>query len=87
MLETLLNTNATHLNQDRAKSLIESGLDVICSFDGGLKKPEKNRPGRFSSNKFEDVVRCIQMFSKSTYFFRAASPLQNPDDTYYRYFP
>ena len=66
ILETLLNTNATHLNQDRAKSLIESGLDVlIYSFDGGTKETyEKNRPGRFSSNKFEDVVENIQMFSK-----------------------
>ena len=66
ILETLLNTNATHLTQERAKSLIESGLDVlIYSFDGGTKETyEKNRPGRFGINKFEDVVQNIQNFSK-----------------------
>ena len=34
---------------------------LIYSFDGGTKETyEKNRPGRFSDNKFEDVLNNIR---------------------------
>lgn len=60
--ETLINTNATQLNEKRAIKLVKSGLDtLIYSFDGGTKETyEKNRPGRFSDNKFEDVINNIR---------------------------
>ena len=38
ILETIINTNATHLNE-KSEKLIEAGLDlIIYSFDGGSKK-------------------------------------------------
>ena len=60
--ETIINTNATQLSRKRAYSLVKSGLDtLIYSFDGGSKKTyEKNRPGRFKENKFEDVIANIR---------------------------
>jgi len=66
ILETIINTNAVTLTEKKANSLIESGLDlVIYSFDGGTKKTyEKNRPGRFKHNHFEDVYENIKNFSK-----------------------
>jgi len=65
ILETIINTNATHLTTDRAISLIRSGLDVlIYSFDGGTRSTyEKNRPGRWNSNSFDDVVNNIHTFN------------------------
>ena len=76
ILETIINTNATHLTVDRASSLIEAGLDVmIYSFDGGTKSTyEKNRPGRFKQNIFEDVVTNIQNFSHIRSKLRAKLP-------------
>ena len=64
IIETLINTNATHLTSERAESLINSGLDVlIYSFDGGSKTSyEKNRPGRFKTNTFESVLDNIHQF-------------------------
>ena len=39
ILETIINTNATHLNEKKSEELIEAGLDlIIYSFDGGSKK-------------------------------------------------
>ena len=39
ILDTIINTNATRLNDRMAKNLIDSGLDqIIYSFDGGTKK-------------------------------------------------
>ena len=47
VLETIINTNATKLNLEMSKKIIDSGLDLmIYSFDGGSKKSyEKMRPG------------------------------------------
>lgn len=66
IIETLINTNATRLNEKRAEKIIESGLDhMIYSFDGGSKESyEKNRPGRFSDNSFEKVYENIKRFKK-----------------------
>ena len=65
ILDTIINTNATRLNKDMAGKLIESGLDqIIYSFDGGTKQTyEKNRIGRFSVNKFDDVYENIRNFN------------------------
>tara|TARA_B100001057_G_C22867979_1_gene957458 strand:+ start:5847 stop:7208 length:1362 start_codon:yes stop_codon:yes gene_type:complete len=66
ILETIINTNATNLNEKKSKELIEAGLDsIIYSFDGGSKKTyEKMRPGRFKKNKFDDVYNNIKNFKK-----------------------
>lgn len=70
ILDTIINTNATRLNEFMSKNLIESGLDqIIYSFDGGTKETyEKNRIGRFAENKFDDVYQNIKNFNslKST---------------------
>ena len=65
ILETIINTNATHLTEETSKSLIDAGLDfMIYSFDGGTKETyEKMRPGRFKKNNFEDVYENIVGFS------------------------
>lgn len=67
ILETIINTNATTLNEKKAKQIIESGLDVmIYSFDGGSKETyEKNRPGRFKKNTFDKVYSNIKTFSET----------------------
>ena len=66
ILEVSINTNATHLDIDMAKKLINSGLDlIIYSFDGGTKKTyEKMRPGRFKYNQFEEVYKNIKILLK-----------------------
>jgi len=66
ILETLINTNATKLDEKMSEDIIKSGLDVmIYSFDGGTKKIyEKMRPGRFSKNNFDDIYKNISNFSK-----------------------
>tara|TARA_Y100000816_G_C26091918_1_gene577172 strand:- start:689 stop:2002 length:1314 start_codon:yes stop_codon:yes gene_type:complete len=64
ILETIINTNATMLNSNVSKKLINAGLDIlIFSFDGGTKKTyEKLRPGRFKKNNFDDVYENIKNF-------------------------
>jgi len=66
ILETIINTNATRLDERLARRLIEAGLDVlIFSFDGGSKETyESMRPGRFKENKFEDVYNNIKRFNE-----------------------
>lgn len=66
ILETIINTNATNLNEERSVKLIESGLDfMIYSFDGGTKETyEKMRPGRFKENSFEKVYSNITNFAE-----------------------
>ena len=66
VLETGINTNATHLTEECAVKLIEAGLDLlIYSFDGGTKKTyEAMRPGRFRNNSFEAVYQNIKRFSE-----------------------
>ena len=65
IIETIINTNATHLTEETSRRLIDSGLDfMIYSFDGGTKETyEKMRPGRFKKNKFENVYKNIVEFS------------------------
>ncbi len=65
ILETIINTNATHLSPKISRRLIESGLDfMIYSFDGGTKETyEKMRPGRFKKNNFDHVYQNIVNFS------------------------
>lgn len=64
ILDTIINTNATHLTNDLSLKLLNSGIDfVIFSFDGGTKSTyEKMRPGRFKENTFDDVVSNIKNF-------------------------
>ncbi len=66
ILETIINTNATHLSDKVARQLIDAGLDfMIFSFDGGTKETyERMRPGRFKKNSFEDVHKNIVQFAE-----------------------
>tara|TARA_Y100001970_G_scaffold288366_1_gene415445 strand:+ start:6018 stop:7379 length:1362 start_codon:yes stop_codon:yes gene_type:complete len=65
VLETIINTNATKLDREMSKKIINSGLDLmIYSFDGGSKESyEKMRPGRFKKNNFDEVYKNIKNFS------------------------
>lgn len=65
ILEVIINTNATTLNDKKARQLIEAGLDLlIYSFDGGSKTTyERMRPGRFQDNSFDRVYDNIKQFS------------------------
>ena len=64
MLETVINTNAVTLDAEKARALIEAGLDMmIYSFDGGTAETyDKMRVGRFKENRFEDVYENIARF-------------------------
>jgi MoaA/NifB/PqqE/SkfB family radical SAM enzyme len=66
ILETIMNSNATKLDNKTAEKIIKSGLDLlIYSFDGGTKNMyEKMRPGRFRKNNFDVVYKNIVNFSK-----------------------
>tara|TARA_B100001027_G_scaffold215964_1_gene191089 strand:+ start:4522 stop:5856 length:1335 start_codon:yes stop_codon:yes gene_type:complete len=65
ILDVIINTNATNLDEKKAKEIIDSGLDtLIYSFDGGTKETyEKMRPGRFKKNSFNNVYNNIKNFS------------------------
>ena len=65
ILDTIINTNATHLDDTMARRLIDAGLDhVIYSFDGGSEDSyDKMRPGRFGENTFQDVYANIRNFA------------------------
>ena len=89
VLETIINTNATKLDHNLSKKLINSGLDLlIYSFDGGTKKSyEKMRPGRFKKNNFEDVYKNIRDFSTlkkemNSMFPRTKIQMVLTDETY-----
>ena len=64
ILDVIINTNATRLDEINSKKLILSGIDqVIFSFDGGSKKTyEKMRPGRFEFNSFDSIYKNIKNF-------------------------
>jgi MoaA/NifB/PqqE/SkfB family radical SAM enzyme len=66
VLETIINTNATKLDEKNSINLINSGLDtLIFSFDGGTESSyQELRPGRFKENLFKDVYANIINFSK-----------------------
>lgn len=76
VLEVLINTNATRLDEKMSRNLIEAGLDqIIYSFDGGSKQSyEKMRVGRFSENRFEDVYANIRRFAAIRNEMGAAFP-------------
>ncbi len=89
ILETIINTNATMMNEKVANNLIDSGLDIcIYSFDGGTKKTyEKMRPGRFKENKFDQIFQNIKKFSelkikKKSKFPRTKIQMVLTDDTF-----
>ena len=77
ILEVAINTNATHLNKDMSKKIIDSGLDfIIYSFDGGTKNTYENmRPGRFKKNSFEDVISNIKNFSEIKRTMKSVFPI------------
>jgi MoaA/NifB/PqqE/SkfB family radical SAM enzyme len=64
ILDTIINTNATHLDKSKSRDLINAGLDfMIYSFDGGTKETyETMRPGRFKHNSFDNVYSNIEGF-------------------------
>ena len=66
VLETLINTNATTLDEKKSRALIEAGLDlIIFSFDGGSKQSyERMRPGRFKPNHFDEVYDNIRRLAR-----------------------
>jgi len=66
VLETIINTNATTLDEAMARRLIEAGIDLITySFDGGTRESyERMRPGRFGVNGFDAVYANIRRFAK-----------------------
>lgn len=65
IVDTLINTNATHLDDTMARRLIDAGLDhVIYSFDGGSEQSyNRMRPGRFEENSFQHVYANIGHFA------------------------
>jgi MoaA/NifB/PqqE/SkfB family radical SAM enzyme len=64
ILDVIINTNATKLDEAMSRRLIEAGLDlIIYSFDGGTRESyERMRPGRFKTNNFDDVYKNIRQF-------------------------
>ena len=64
ILDVIINTNATKLDEKMSEKIIKSGLDqIIFSFDGGTKETYDNmRPGRFNSNNFETIYNNIKKF-------------------------
>ncbi len=66
ILETIINTNATTLDDKASNELIDAGLDLmIYSFDGGTKETyEFMRPGRFKKNTFDSVYSNIVNFAR-----------------------
>ncbi len=76
MLETIINTDAVTLTAEKARALIEAGVDLlIYSFDGGTKDTyERMRPGRFHENRFEDVYENIRRFAAIRRKLGAALP-------------
>jgi hypothetical protein len=66
IIKSIINTNATHLNEKVANKLIDSRLQMlIYSCDGGSKKTyEKVRSGKFKENKFEKVYVNIKKFTQ-----------------------
>jgi molybdenum cofactor biosynthesis enzyme MoaA len=66
ILDTLINTNATTLDETKARELIDAGLDhIIYSFDGGSAKSyNRMRPGRFHENAFDQIYANICRFAR-----------------------
>ena len=66
ILDIIINTNATRLDEKTSISLINSGLDqIIFSFDGGTEETyNKMRPGRFRENNFKIVYSNIKKFAE-----------------------
>lgn len=71
-LKTLISTNVTLLNEDRATALIEAGLDIIIfAVDGSTKETyEKIRVGA----KYEKVINNIHTFIEMKKKLRRRNP-------------
>lgn len=76
ILETIINTDAVTLTEEKSRALIEAGLDLlIYSFDGGTKETyERMRPGRFHVNRFEEVYANIRRLAEIRGDLGAAFP-------------
>ncbi len=76
VLETIINTNAVTLDEEKARALVDSGLDLmIYSFDGGTKQTyEKMRVGRFKENSFDVVYQNIRRFAEIREEMRSPFP-------------
>jgi len=65
IIEAMLNTNATLLNGELAKNLIEAGLDkIICSADGYTKEVYENIRIGANFDKVLNNIRCLQSLKK-----------------------
>ncbi len=66
VLDTMINSSATKLDEAMSRRLIEAGLDlIIYSFDGGTRETyERMRPGRFDDNRFDEVYGNIRRFAE-----------------------
>ena len=84
ILETIINTNATKLDEKMSEEIINSGLDImIYSFDGGTKDIyEKMRPGRFGKNSFDVIYKNIKNFSRIRNKLKSKFPRTNVYLTY-----
>ena len=58
ILETIINTNAVTLTEEKSRALIDAGLDMmVYSFDGGTDKTyNKMRVGRFNGDGRDDLA-------------------------------
>lgn len=76
ILETILNTDAVTLTDEKSRAVIDAGLDLmIYSFDGGTKETyETMRPGRFHHNRFDDVYANIRRFSEIRHAMHSPFP-------------
>ena len=76
ILEVIINTNATTLDEKKSRALIDAGLDLmIYSFDGGSRETyERMRPGRFKPNSFDAVLENIRRFADIRSRMGAAFP-------------
>lgn len=66
IIDTIINTNVTTLDEDKSRALIDAGLDhIIYSFDGGSAESyNRMRPGRFEENTFQHVYGNIRRFAE-----------------------
>lgn len=73
VIEVMFNTNATLLNEEKARALVKAGLDkIICSVDGYFKEMyERNRVG----GKWEIVLENILRLQRIKKEFGSKKPI------------
>ncbi len=66
---SFLNTNATLLNEEKARIILDSGLDYLSlSFDGSKKEVyEKMRVGSDFDNTLKNIINFLEMKKKGGY--------------------